>query len=109
MASLQDYESYPADFVRRRLVVFVSIVIGCAVAALQATCCSPHVVPKALGWLGRYAAYYLTRNSLTYTAPVMVADKALHMDITQASPSATPTQPAAHQHVLLLAVEPAPE
>lgn len=29
-----------------------------------------------------YSAYYLTRNSLTYTAPVMVADKALGMDIT---------------------------
>ena len=31
----------------------------------------------------RYACYYLTRNSLTYTAPVMVADAALKMDITQ--------------------------
>ena len=31
-----------------------------------------------------YATYYLTRNSLTYTAPVMVADPALRMDITQA-------------------------
>ena len=26
--SMQDYESYPQDFVRRRLVVFVGIVIG---------------------------------------------------------------------------------
>ena len=26
--SLQDYESYPKDFVRRRLVVFIGIVIG---------------------------------------------------------------------------------
>lgn len=26
--SMQDYESYPKDFVRRRLVVFVGIVIG---------------------------------------------------------------------------------
>ncbi|KAL3139964.1 hypothetical protein ABBQ38_004251 [Trebouxia sp. C0009 RCD-2024] len=56
--SMQDYESYPQDFVRRRLVVFVAIVIG-------------------------YACYYLTRNSLTYTAPVMTADPALKMDITQ--------------------------
>jgi hypothetical protein len=32
---------------------------------------------------GRYACYYLTRNSLTYTAPVMVADAMLKMDITQ--------------------------
>ena len=33
--------------------------------------------------LCRYACYYLTRNSLTYTAPVMVADASLKMDITQ--------------------------
>eukprot|EP00882_Tetradesmus_deserticola_P022026 GHRQ01023903.1.p2 GENE.GHRQ01023903.1~~GHRQ01023903.1.p2 ORF type:complete len:210 (+),score=77.76 GHRQ01023903.1:228-857(+) len=50
--------AYSADFIRRRLVVFVSIVIG-------------------------YSCYYLTRNSLTYTAPVMVADPKLAMDITQ--------------------------
>jgi sugar phosphate permease len=56
--SLQDLPEYPADFVRRRLVVFVGIVVG-------------------------YACYYLTRNSLTYTAPVMVADASLKMDITQ--------------------------
>ena len=31
----------------------------------------------------RYACYYLTRNSLTYTAPVMVSDPSLNMDITQ--------------------------
>lgn len=31
----------------------------------------------------RYASYYLTRNSLTYTAPVMVSDATLKMDITQ--------------------------
>ncbi|KXZ49035.1 hypothetical protein GPECTOR_23g122 [Gonium pectorale] len=49
---------YSADFIRRRLLVFVGIVIG-------------------------YSCYYLTRNSLTYTAPVMVADPALGMDITQ--------------------------
>lgn len=34
----------------------------------------------------RYSCYYLTRNSLTYTAPVMVADAALKMDITQVLP-----------------------
>eukprot|EP00198_Chlamydomonas_reinhardtii_P009859 XP_001699196.1 hexose-phosphate transporter, minor isoform [Chlamydomonas reinhardtii] len=49
---------YSADFIRRRLLVFIGIVIG-------------------------YSSYYLTRNSLTYTAPVMVADASLHMDITQ--------------------------
>lgn len=49
---------YSGDFIRRRLVVFVGIVLG-------------------------YSCYYLTRNSLTYTAPVMVADPKLAMDITQ--------------------------
>ena len=48
---------YTAGFIRRRLLVFVGIVIG-------------------------YSCYYLTRNSLTYTAPVMVATPALGMDIT---------------------------
>ena len=43
--TLSDLPSYPKDFVLRRLVVFVGIVIG-------------------------YACYYLTRNSLTYAAPV---------------------------------------
>lgn len=55
---LSDLAEYPAAFQRRRLVTFVGIVLG-------------------------YACYYLTRNSLTYTAPVMVADAALKMDITQ--------------------------
>lgn len=32
--------------------------------------------------LVRYSCYYLTRNSLTYTAPVMVADASLGLDIT---------------------------
>eukprot|EP00195_Chlamydomonas_chlamydogama_P013869 CAMPEP_0202900640 /NCGR_PEP_ID=MMETSP1392-20130828/11956_1 /ASSEMBLY_ACC=CAM_ASM_000868 /TAXON_ID=225041 /ORGANISM="Chlamydomonas chlamydogama, Strain SAG 11-48b" /LENGTH=469 /DNA_ID=CAMNT_0049587075 /DNA_START=389 /DNA_END=1797 /DNA_ORIENTATION=- len=50
--------TYSPDFVRRRLLVFFGIVIG-------------------------YSSYYLTRNSLTYTAPVMVADPTLGMDITQ--------------------------
>ena len=36
-----------------------------------------------LGILFGYASYYLTRNSLTYTAPVMVATPALGMDVTQ--------------------------
>eukprot|EP00798_Chlamydomonas_sp_ICE-L_P021673 gene21673-28690_t len=48
---------YTAAFLRRRLMVFLGIVIG-------------------------YSSYYLTRNSLTYTAPAMVADAALGMDIT---------------------------
>ncbi|EFJ46805.1 hypothetical protein VOLCADRAFT_92625 [Volvox carteri f. nagariensis] len=51
-------QPYSPDFIRRRLMVFVGIVVG-------------------------YSSYYLTRNSLTYTAPVMVADPTLHMDITQ--------------------------
>uniref|UniRef100_A0A7S0YG03 Major facilitator superfamily (MFS) profile domain-containing protein n=1 Tax=Polytomella parva TaxID=51329 RepID=A0A7S0YG03_9CHLO len=49
---------YSREFILRRLVVFLSIVLG-------------------------YSSYYLTRNSLTYTAPVMVADTSLSMDITQ--------------------------
>ncbi|MEW5313928.1 MAG: hypothetical protein WDW38_005459 [Sanguina aurantia] len=48
---------YSAAFIRQRLLVFFGIVIG-------------------------YSCYYLTRNSLTYTAPMMVADAALGMDIT---------------------------
>ncbi|CAL8466766.1 g6302 [Coccomyxa elongata] len=56
-ASLQG-KPYPRAFVIRRFFVFIGIVIG-------------------------YACYYLTRNSLTYTAPVMVSDPTLKMDITQ--------------------------
>lgn len=55
--AVTEENAYPPAFVARRLLVFVGIVIG-------------------------YSAYYLTRNSLTYTAPVMVADKSLGMDIT---------------------------
>ncbi|KAK9819760.1 hypothetical protein WJX72_002066 [[Myrmecia] bisecta] len=52
LASLQDLDEYPGDFKRRRWITFVGIVVG-------------------------YACFYLTRNSLTYTAPVMVHDQAL--------------------------------
>lgn len=45
--SLSELPAYPGDFVRRRLITFVGIVLG-------------------------YSCFYLTRNSLTYTAPVMV-------------------------------------
>lgn len=45
--SLSELPAYPADFVRRRLLTFAGIVLG-------------------------YSCFYLTRNSLTYTAPVMV-------------------------------------
>ena len=48
---------YPAEFVRHRLFVFMAIVVG-------------------------YSCFYLTRNSLTYTAPVMVATPGLGIDIT---------------------------
>ena len=47
MKSLSELPAYPGDFVRRRLITFVGIVLG-------------------------YSCFYLTRNSLTYTAPVMV-------------------------------------
>lgn len=49
MKSLSELPAYPADFVRRRLITFVGIVLG-------------------------YSCFYLTRNSLTYTAPVMVSE-----------------------------------
>ena len=153
--SLQDLPAYPREFVVRRLVVFVGIVIGCArliwlpqlrmhAAAghmsLHGKETLPHCSHEAGGLLlspivgvlggpelnssslphtpgdckggrqsllegrgmrnarvplpwgdaelahaceGRYACYYLTRNSLTYTAPVMVSDPSLNMDITQ--------------------------
>jgi sugar phosphate permease len=51
---------YSRAFLVRRWITFVGIVLG-------------------------YACYYLTRNSLTYTAPVMVADPLLNMDITMVS------------------------
>ena len=46
-ASLQDYESYPKDFVRRRLVVFIAIVVGHAPslpgsAQLYMSCSATH-------------------------------------------------------------------
>lgn len=47
MKGLSELPAYPGDFVRRRLITFVGIVLG-------------------------YSCFYLTRNSLTYTAPVMV-------------------------------------
>lgn len=46
-ASLSELPAYPADFLRRRWLTFIGIVLG-------------------------YSCFYLTRNSLTYTAPVMV-------------------------------------
>jgi MFS transporter, OPA family, sugar phosphate sensor protein UhpC len=56
-AAAGDMPTYPPAFVARRLLTFACIVLG-------------------------YSCYYLTRNSLTYTAPVMVADAALGLDIT---------------------------
>ena len=46
----------PASFFRVRLFTFIGILVG-------------------------YSCYYLTRNSLTYTAPVMVASKDLGLDV----------------------------
>ncbi len=46
-ASLSELPAYPADFLRRRWLSFIGIVLG-------------------------YSCFYLTRNSLTYTAPAMV-------------------------------------
>ncbi|KAI7837430.1 hypothetical protein COHA_008742 [Chlorella ohadii] len=56
--SLSELPAYPGDFVRRRLITFVGIVLG-------------------------YSCFYLTRNSLTYTAPVMVADPSLPIGMTE--------------------------
>ena len=55
--SLSDLPEYPADFIRRRWITFSGIVLG-------------------------YSCFYLTRNSLTYTAPAMVADTALGLSMT---------------------------
>eukprot|EP00879_Flechtneria_rotunda_P006509 GHRR01006841.1.p1 GENE.GHRR01006841.1~~GHRR01006841.1.p1 ORF type:complete len:261 (+),score=86.38 GHRR01006841.1:172-954(+) len=49
--------NYSPEFVRRRLLVFVGIVIG-------------------------YTTFYLTRGSLTYSAPAMVADSSLGFNLT---------------------------
>ena len=49
-------KTQPAAFYRVRLLTFVGILVG-------------------------YSCYYLTRNSLTYTAPVMVASKELGLDV----------------------------
>jgi len=49
-------EKQPPAFYRVRLFTFIGILVG-------------------------YACYYLTRNSLTYTAPVMVASKDLGLDV----------------------------
>lgn len=57
-ASLSELPAYPADFLRRRWLTFIGIVLG-------------------------YSCFYLTRNSLTYTAPVMVADPLLPIGMTE--------------------------
>ena len=56
--------------------------------------------PEAALRLRRYSCYYLTRNSLTYTAPVMVSDAALKMDITQARCHAGATGETGDMHGL---------
>ncbi|GBF99809.1 hypothetical protein Rsub_12562 [Raphidocelis subcapitata] len=48
---------YPPEFVSRRLLVFVGIVVG-------------------------YTTFYLTRGSLTYSAPLLLADKSLGLSLT---------------------------
>lgn len=57
VSSLSELPEYPADFIRRRWITFLGIVLG-------------------------YSCFYLTRNSLTYTAPAMVADKMLGLSMT---------------------------
>lgn len=60
VSSLSELPEYPADFIRRRWITFLGIVLG-------------------------YSCFYLTRNSLTYTAPAMVADKMLGLSMTDVS------------------------
>jgi hypothetical protein len=60
VSSLSELPEYPADFLRRRWITFLGIVLG-------------------------YSCFYLTRNSLTYTAPAMVADKVLGLSMTDVS------------------------
>jgi MFS transporter, OPA family, sugar phosphate sensor protein UhpC len=50
--------SYPPEFTRARLITFIGIVFG-------------------------YSCFYLTRNSLTYTAPALVADASLGIGMTE--------------------------
>lgn len=59
-ASLADLPAYPSDFTFRRFITFAGIVLG-------------------------YSCFYLTRNSLTYTAPAMVQDATLGIGMKEAS------------------------
>jgi OPA family sugar phosphate sensor protein UhpC-like MFS transporter len=56
-AAASSTPAYPPAFTARRLLTFAGIVLG-------------------------YSSFYLTRNSLTYTAPAMVADSALGLSMT---------------------------
>ena len=72
-ASLSELPAYPPEFVRRRLITFVGIVLG-------------------------YSCFYLTRNSLTYTAPVMVSQPASQRAERAVPPSVTHRLGASQQH-----------
>ena len=56
-AAASPEQQYSKEFITTRLITFVGIVLG-------------------------YSCFYLTRNSLTYTAPAMVADAALGISMT---------------------------
>jgi len=56
-AAASPEQQYSKAFIMTRLITFVGIVLG-------------------------YSCFYLTRNSLTYTAPAMVADAALGISMT---------------------------
>ncbi|GAB4816546.1 hypothetical protein N2152v2_003592 [Parachlorella kessleri] len=56
--SMQEAGPYPKDFLFRRWLTFAGIIVG-------------------------YSCFYLTRNSLTYTAPAMVADPTLGIGISE--------------------------
>jgi MFS transporter, OPA family, sugar phosphate sensor protein UhpC len=60
-APLPQAEAQPAGFKARRTLIFLSIFVG-------------------------YASYYITRTSLTYAAPLMVADASLGISLPQVTP-----------------------
>jgi hypothetical protein len=73
VSSLSELPEYPADFLRRRWITFLGIVLG-------------------------YSCFYLTRNSLTYTAPAMVADKMLGLSMTDVSNDILKNKVYNHHH-----------
>lgn len=81
---------YPPGFVRTRLITFVGIVLGQVLARIECEQLNqvfvehhqsggylPSRTVRRVSVACRYSCFYLTRNSLTYTAPAMVATASL--------------------------------